>query len=118
MTELKPLVCEKCGGSVNRKTMRCRYCDTEYAYDNNGMQMRFVVEKPGTNVIKATVKVDRGMVLNAPERATAYALDKMRHQVADGLLAFMKISTEFDPREMCEVIRGEVRVIDPMFTNY
>ena len=118
MFELKPLVCEKCGGSIDRKTMRCPYCDTAYAYDNNGVQVRFTVERPGTHIIKAQAKVSREMVDYEPERATAYVLDKMRHQVADGLLAFMKISTMSDPYEMCEVIRGEVRVIDPTFTNY
>lgn len=29
-SELKPLICKCCGGKINRATMTCDYCDTEY----------------------------------------------------------------------------------------
>ena len=26
----EPLICKYCGGKIDRKTMKCIYCDTEY----------------------------------------------------------------------------------------
>ena len=118
--EVKPLICEQCGGAIDRKTMRCPYCDTQYERKNNGVTINYVVEQPGTHRLRAEIRVDKGMMAHAPERATEYVLDRLRHEIADGLMAYMKIYTAedygFDHR--CQIIRGEVRVIDPTFTNY
>jgi hypothetical protein len=53
-----------------------------------------------------------------PERARDYTLNQLREQIADGLLGFMKITTSHDLCEQAEIIRGEVRVVDPTFSGY
>jgi hypothetical protein len=57
-----------------------------------------------------------------PERARDYSLRELRNQLADGLLAYMKITTctDFSAKyfEQTEIIRGEVRVVDPTFDGY
>lgn len=118
--EIKPLVCEQCGGQIDRKTMKCPYCDTQYERKNNGVTVNYVVDRPGVHTLRAEVRVDEHMMLRYPEDATAYAMDRLRQEIADGLLAYMKISTskDFSIFNNCEIIRGEVRVIDPTFTHY
>lgn len=118
--EIKPLVCERCGGHIDRQTMKCPYCDTQYERKNNGVTVNYVVNRPGVHTLRADIRVDNFMVLRDPEGATEYALDRLRHEIADGLLAYMKITTskELSFHNECEIIRGEVRVIDPTFTNY
>ena len=118
--EMKPLICEQCGGQIDRKTMKCPYCDTQYERKNNGVTVHYMVDRPGTNRLRAEIRVDKEMMAHAPEQATEFVLDRLRHEIADGLLAYMKISTaeDFGPYERCQIIRGEVRVIDPTFTNY
>lgn len=120
LLEFKPLICERCGGTIDRKTMRCPYCGTEYIRENNGDQIRIVVDRPGVQKISTQVRVDMDMMADSPEGARAYVLDRMRHEVADALLAFMKISTaeDYSPLSRCQIIRGEIRVIDPTFTDY
>ena len=53
----------------------------------------------------------------SPEGAREYVLRDMIEQIADGLLAFMKMQTSecYDPMNCCQIIRGEVRVVDPTF---
>lgn len=120
LLEFKPLICERCGAAIDRKTMRCPYCGTEYIRENNGAQIRFVVDRPGVQKISTQVRVDMDMMAASPEGARAYVLDRMCHEVADALLAFMKISTaeDYSPLSRCQIIRGEIRVIDPTFTDY
>ena len=118
--EIKPLVCENCGGHIDRATMKCPYCDTQYARENNGVTVNYVVSRPGVHTLRADIRVDQYMMLHNPEGATEYALDRLRTEIADGLLAYMKITTskDYSFNDRCEIIRGEVRVIDPAFTNY
>jgi hypothetical protein len=116
--ELKPIICERCGGNIDRKTMRCPYCDTQYERKNNGVTVNYVVTQPGVHTLRADIRVSHFMMKDDPDYATRFALDRLRHEIADGLLAYMKISTTKDSLENCEIIRGEVRVIDPTFTNY
>lgn len=117
MIKIEPLICEQCGGAIDRRTMKCLFCDTQYERKNNGVTLNYVVEQPGTHRIRAQVRIDKRMMADNPERATAYTLDKMRQEIADGLLGYMKITTaeDFEFGRECQIIRGEVRVIDPEF---
>lgn len=116
--ELKPLVCQQCGGTIDRKTMKCPYCDTQYEQKNDGISMRYVVETPGIHTIRAMVAVDDRMAIQSPQAATKFTMDKMRDKIAEGLLDYLKITTERDPLHMCQIIRGEIRVVDPTFSTY
>ena len=120
LIEIKPLLCEQCGGRIDRKTMRCPYCGTEYGRQNNGVQIRFKEGRPGEYSIFAQVQVDMDMIAADPEFSKEYALDAMRQEIADALMAFTKISTSmnFDPLGRYQIVRGEVRVIDPEFVDY
>lgn len=118
--EIKPLVCENCGGHIERKTMKCPYCDTQYERKNNGVTVNYVVDRPGVHTLRADIRVDRHMMLHNPEGATEYALDRLRREIADGLLAYMKITTseDYSYLDRFQIIRGEIRVVDPAFTYY
>lgn len=120
MVELKQLSCQNCGGQVDRATMKYPYCDTQYERTYNDVPVRFVVQRPGVHVIRAQVKIADEMALRSPEEAQEYAMNKLRRGIADGLMEYMKLLTtrEFDPMNMCQIIRGEVRVVDPIFTDY
>lgn len=77
MFELKPLVCERCGGHIDRKTMKCPYCDTQYERRNNGVTVNYVVDRPGTHRLSAEIRVDEEMMARDTEGATHYVLDSI-----------------------------------------
>ena len=112
--ELKPYICRCCGGRINVAKMRCDYCDTAYE-DESLKRITIQTVRPGENVIRAEIAINRYGMSHNPEGARDYALHCLRDQIADGLLGFMKIATTTDFRNDAEIIRGEVRVIDPMF---
>lgn len=116
--DLQPYICKCCGGRINVAKMKCEYCDT--AYEDKSLK-RLVVRqvRPGETVIRAEVALDKWGIAHNPEGARDYALRNLRDQIADGLLGFMKIatSTDYSFRGEAEIIRGEVRVIDPMFDD-
>lgn len=113
--ELKPYICERCGGPINISKMKCEYCGTEYQ-DERLKNVYVEVVKPGVHSIYSEVRIPREALLrNKVEDIRNYSLGQLRHQIADGLLGYLNIATHKDYMEDCEIIRGEVRVLDPMF---
>ena len=110
---LQPLTCHCCGGKIDRRIMRCEYCGTEYAPPND--RIKVIVEQPGTHIIRCETRIDCALMQRSPEAARDYTLQDMRQQIADGLLAYMRLTTFDDIKEMCQIVRGEVRVLDPYF---
>ena len=100
--------------------MKCEYCDTSYE-DASLRRIKVETVRPGQHTIRAEVALDKYGIQQNPEGARDYALRTRRDQIADGLLGFMKIQTyeDFSPMycNRTEIIRGEVRVIDPAFSD-
>lgn len=118
--DLKPYICKCCGGRINLSKMRCEYCDTPYR-DESIKRIQITEVRPGEHRIAAQVEVGIDHMTYNPEGARDYALRELRNQLADGLLGYMKIQTceSYDPKYFgrTEIIRGEVKVIDPVFED-
>ena len=118
--DLKPYICERCGAGIDVARMRCDYCGTSYE-DKALKRIKIETVRPGQHTIRAQIELDMDGIAHNPEGARDYALRSLRDQIADGLLGFMKIQTSesFDSRYFgrTEIIRGEVRVIDPPFND-
>ena len=118
--KLEPYICTQCGGRINVAKMVCEYCGTPYK-DESLKHIKVIQVRPGERIIRSQVTIDTERMRMCPEGARDYALHELRNQIADGLLGYMKISTaeSFDPRYFgrTEIIRGEVRVIDPVFNG-
>lgn len=114
--DLKPYICECCGGRINVAKMKCEYCGT--IYENESLK-RITIQTVNarTAVIRAEVAIPKDRMMHNPEGARDYTLRELRNQLADGLLGFIKIATSEDFMSDTEVIRGEVRVVDPMFSD-
>ncbi len=117
---LTPYICKCCGGKINIAKMKCEYCDTQYE-DQSLKRIKIETVRPGEHTIRAEVELSMDHMMHNPEGARDYALRELRNQLADGLLGYMKIMTaaNFSPKyyERTEIIRGEVRVIDPIFND-
>ena len=113
--ELQTMTCKNCGAQINRATLRCDYCGT--AYESPNERIKILVARPGAHTIRCETKVDLERMRYSPEVAREYVLRDMREQIADGLLAYMKMTTSecHDPLNCFQIIRGEVRVVDPSF---
>lgn len=114
----KALICQCCGGHIDRRTMKCPYCETQYEKKFDGTPVTFTVERPGVHHINAMVRLDEQAIRMNPEGATEFAMNKLRNSIADGLLEYMRIDTCKDYSQFCRIIRADVRVLDPTFYDY
>lgn len=114
--DLRPYICERCNGTIDLKTLKCEYCGTPYE-DSTLKRIKIEVVRPGVHTIKSEVVIDFDHMAYDPEGARDYALRELRNQLADGLLGFMKLKTAENFNIRSQIIRGTVRVIDPMFND-
>lgn len=116
--ELKPYICKCCGAPVNISKMKCDYCGT--VYHNDALkEITIRAVRPGEHTIQSQVRISHEVLRSRDAKDTRdYILGELRNQIADGLLGFLDITTCRDYMDNCEIIRGEVRVIDPMFSGY
>lgn len=113
MINYDALTCSNCGAPIDRSTMTCPYCKTQYSFPNPELKLEVI--RPGAHKIYCQAIVPNRIVAEVPDRARDYTLAEMRNQLAEGLLGYMKISTSKDFREDCQIIKGEVMVLDPYF---
>ena len=81
----------------------------------DALKGEFVVKRQCVHRLRAEVRIPEKLKTANPEEATKFAMSKLRQGLADGLLDYMKCTTQHDPMNMCQIIRGEVRVVDPSF---
>ena len=113
MFQPKALTCSSCGAPIDRGTMLCPYCKTQYTFPNS--ELKLVVARPGVHKIRTQIEVDSNYIRANPEGARDYTLMQLREQLAEGLLGYMRVCTEDNPMDSCQIIRGEITVLDPYF---
>ena len=111
---VKQFKCQNCGAPINRARMVCEYCGTQYERKYGDNTVRFVVDRPGVHRIAAAVRVNEEDLRRMPPEATEkYIMDRMRKNIADGLLGYLEMAVEEDPMSFSRIFRGDVRVLDP-----
>lgn len=115
MDKPKKLVCENCGGAIDRRTMICPYCDTQYEQSPDGLlkPIHFVPDIPGVHHFSFAVKVDLMRFCNDPEGARRYAMDKISNHLAKMLLERMELEVTDSYIDFTKIFRGRIRVFDP-----
>lgn len=118
--KLTPMTCTNCAGTINRATMTCEYCGTQFESLNANNEMVMVVEHQSSQVrvlrtqtsIPAELLRDDCMAKNS----VAYmAMDDIRRQLAKALEDCMTIEMTYDIKTMRQIITAKVRVLEPDF---
>lgn len=115
---IKPLTCTNCAGKINRATMTCEYCGTQFESLNANNEMVMVVEHQSSPVrilrAQTTIPIElmRGM---AKDSVADMAMDDIRRQLAKALEEHMTIEMTYDIKTMRQIITAKVRVLEPDF---
>lgn len=104
-----PINCTNCGAPL--KNWKCEYCGAEYAPSYE----MICIESPKVERLRAEVIVPRYDQYRFGDDLSKCTIDRLTHELAKGLAAFMKIQAEQDYRLDATIIRGEVRVVPPDF---
>ena len=79
---MKPMTCERCGGTINPKTMTCEFCGTHYESDYDDMSVIHIATfQPKIHVVKSTFYIDhRAVELMVQKRQLSTLLESCLEQ--------------------------------------
>lgn len=112
LVERKPLLCKNCGGVIDRFTMKCPYCDTQYERSHDGMSVLPVVEQRGVERICVSIAVDDECLVRNPHLRDHITKDVLV-SLARHLLDYATITVMGDPRSFRKIINATIAVVPP-----
>lgn len=119
MAKLQALVCTECGGHIDRDTMTCRYCGIQYKLDQDMMPIMVSRFDPHMETLKArifipdyVVKAEMGRGADMT-KLTEYAVKDLSRKLAEAIVPFMEVRTNYEPCEQIHEFSARVRVYRP-----
>lgn len=110
---LKPYVCTQCGGRVNRTTMTCEMCGTQFKEQDNVLWV--IAERPGVHTLGQVIAIDKEMALLQPKEVSAIVMEQMTRELAKCIAPFIEMEIEDEPVSCQKIVRGKVRILDSAF---
>ena len=119
MNELRALVCQKCGASLNPRTLRCEYCGTYHERVGSDVGiMRVQIERPGVRVIRPKLDIDSCLIASGmlnDREIGEYIRRSLVWKLAETLPDVMETYSEYDPVYMKHNVMGQIRVLEPEY---
>lgn len=119
MAKLEALVCTECGGHIDRDTMTCRYCGIQYKLDQDMIPIMVSRFDPHMETLKARIfipeyvfKAEMGSGADMT-KLTEYAVKDLSRKLAEAIVPFMEVRTNYEPREQMQEFSARVRVYRP-----
>lgn len=113
MAELKALICTKCGGRINRGTMECMYCGTQYKLDDQEV-LHIARFDPKMDVLGCTVTLGSELMdIMGETEFCEVALKTLAEKMARQMLPLTTIRWSMDPLHRQVHLQGKIRAIRP-----
>ena len=113
---LKPYICTQCGGKVNRATLVCEMCGTQFKEDRSEeMVTRLAVTRPGVVTLGRTLRVDKFYLTHDPKALSEYAIKMMAREFAECIVPYLDVRVEDNPSDFSYIMRGRLRVVEPEY---
>ena len=114
---MEKLVCECCGGTINRSTMTCEFCGTQYKRSEYEHMPIMRVETYHNPVQTLKYGMDVTDMINyglSSEDIAERAMKTMCNKLADQLAPYIKISQSEDyPFNRTKIV-GELKLVQPI----
>lgn len=111
----KAYICQCCGGTINRATMKCEYCGTEYEKNNDQVHLRIETFRNPVETLACQVGItDEDMMALGPEAASKLAMQKMCRQLSECLVPFIDMRVEHDPCTRIHHLEGRLKIVRPV----
>lgn len=111
--ELKPLTCDKCGGQIDRVTLTCKMCGTQYVLDENMRPVRLEVSECRLVTIGSSIAVPSYSLSAHPEECSELVLKELASKMAEKLLPLMEFQSTYDMQYNQYVTYARLRVAEP-----
>lgn len=105
-------ICQCCGGKINRNTMICEYCGTQYKKENNNVLR---IEQYTAPVREFAARTAIPTQLSAdPQEIMEIAIRHNASELAKIIAPYCEYSVEYDPLRAEHNVRSRIRLIKPI----
>lgn len=115
---MKALICECCGGRIDRATMVCQMCGTAYKLDEYEQPIRIMEYSTRVETLNSRVAIPRYLVDHMEtEDVMEMTLHKMARQMAEKIMPLIEFTHEYEPMTQEYVTYGRLKVANPHTTT-
>ena len=115
---MKALICECCGGRIDRATMVCQMCGTAYRLDEYEQPIRIMEYSTKVETLISQVIIPRYIIDGmGEEKAMEMTLKDMARNMAEKILPLIEFAHEYDPAHQEYITYGTLRVANPHTTT-
>ena len=106
-------ICECCGGRINRLTMTCEYCGTQYKEEFNNVIRLETYQNP-IREFKALFRVTDEMIHSlSPKEISELAIRNMSNELAKSIAPFCEYKQEHDFIQKGYKITSRIKIVQP-----
>ena len=106
-------ICECCGGQINRTTLKCEYCGTEYKIDNDNF-IRIETFRNPIDTYKAIITLSDEFISHVDNEDLArMTMNNLTHKLASALANNIVLEVEQDPFRRQTTVKGTIKCIRP-----
>ena len=105
-------ICQCCGGKINRETMTCEYCGTQYKKENNHV-LRIEQYTAPVREFAARTAIPTG-ISKDPKEIMEIAIRHNASELSKIIAPYCEYSVEYDPQMMTHNVRSRIRLIKPI----
>lgn len=116
---MRRLICDGCGGQIDRDTLVCKHCGVAYKLDEYEMPIRVMEYSTKVETFSGCVRVPSYLVEDAKdaEQIIEMSLQQLAKQMAKKIMPLMEFQHEYDPRSCEYVTYGRLKVANPHTTE-
>lgn len=122
---MEQMKCQSCGAPLTPTAngdYRCEYCGSLYRIERPSFHPEVIkyieINPPAAVALGAEVVIDDCIMRSAraagrEDDLSKHSIERLTHELAKGLAAYMRLDTNEDPLLQGTIIRGTVRVVPP-----
>ena len=105
--------CSCCGGNINRATMTCEYCGTQYK-NEYGNVLRVETFQNPVRTLGCKRMLDRQVLMNNPQEYSEYAIRSLAGQFAEAIAPYMYLESSLDYKTGQIILDAKIKVVEPV----
>ena len=113
MGKLTQLICKGCGGQIDRDTMTCTSCGTQYKYDDDGRLITVVEYSKKVLYINGEIGIPAFYIKDNLEGAMEMSLNELAKEIAKKIIPLTEIQMRFSPETQMYFMHARLGVAEP-----
>ncbi len=111
-------ICSCCGGKINRITMTCEYCGTQYEEKHDNLIRIETFRNPVVTLQNEFVFNNDLMDHLTPQEISKLAMDKTVRELAECIAPYIEVQIENDPMRCQKIMRSRIKIVQPVHTEW